>query len=312
MLALEPGRGRLLDTVPGEKWRARSTLRTSGPLPANPTPEEYDAPAMYLREYHDVVCLPRQLVVQRGLVLPRPSRRWSRTASATRSSPRPASTSPSRRPGWTPPSRCPDAGSTSTTTWSGTSGTRSPSSCLHLWGWHRARRARPVAAGAGVRRVRVAHRVAARPPRRRRRRPRRRCTWARRHCGSRRWSGAPPCSAVRPSCTPRSGRRTTRSARALEARAGERPGPRRVFLGRRSAKRACINAEELVAEFTAAGFEVVYPEDHPLADQVAMVRRAEVVAGYAGSAHVPRRAGRPAHAGGRGRPPSPTRPTTST
>ena len=70
VLALEPGRGRLLDTVPGEKWRARSTLRTSGSLPANPAPEEYDAPAMYLREYHDVVCLPRQLVIQRGLVLP--------------------------------------------------------------------------------------------------------------------------------------------------------------------------------------------------------------------------------------------------
>ena len=70
VLALEPGRGRLLDTVPGEKWRARSTVRTSGPWPVNPTPEEYDAPALYLREYHDVVCLPRQLVVQRGLVLP--------------------------------------------------------------------------------------------------------------------------------------------------------------------------------------------------------------------------------------------------
>jgi hypothetical protein len=29
---------------------------------------------------------------------------------------------------------------------------------------------------------------------------------------------------------------------------------------------------------------VVHPEDHPLAEQVAMVRRAEVVAGFAGSA----------------------------
>jgi capsular polysaccharide biosynthesis protein len=83
---------------------------------------------------------------------------------------------------------------------------------------------------------------------------------------------------------------------ALEARAGTGPRPRRLFLGRRSAKRACTNAEELVAEFTAAGFEVIYPEDHPLAEQVAMVRRAEVVAGFAGSAmfHVAL-AGRPTH-----------------
>ncbi len=33
----------------------------------------------------------------------------------------------------------------------------------------------------------------------------------------------------------------------------------------------------------AAGFTVVYPEELPLPDQVEMVRRAEVVAGFAGS-----------------------------
>ena len=58
----------------------------------------------------------------------------------------------------------------------------------------------------------------------------------------------------------------------------------RLFFGRRGTKRACVNAAEVQAEFAAAGFEIVFPEDHSLADQVELVRRAEVLAGYAGSA----------------------------
>jgi len=71
---------------------------------------------------------------------------------------------------------------------------------------------------------------------------------------------------------------------ALSARAGEGPWPRKLFFGRRGTKRACVNAAEVQAEFAAAGFEIVFPEDHSLADQVELVRRAEVLAGYAGSA----------------------------
>jgi capsular polysaccharide biosynthesis protein len=60
--------------------------------------------------------------------------------------------------------------------------------------------------------------------------------------------------------------------------------PRLLFVSRRpSMKRACHNAQEVEAWFAARGFEVVYPEDHPLADQVAMFRAAETVAGFAGS-----------------------------
>jgi hypothetical protein len=83
---------------------------------------------------------------------------------------------------------------------------------------------------------------------------------------------------------------------ALSARASEGPWPRRVFFGRRGTKRACVNAAELEAEFTSARFEIVYPEDLPLADQVELVRRTEVLAGYAGSAmfHVAL-AGEPKH-----------------
>ena len=59
--------------------------------------------------------------------------------------------------------------------------------------------------------------------------------------------------------------------------------PRRIFVSRRITKRACLNADQLEAEFRDAGFDVVFPEDYALGDQVALFRNAEVIAGYAGS-----------------------------
>ena len=63
----------------------------------------------------------------------------------------------------------------------------------------------------------------------------------------------------------------------------EGPSPRRLFCSRRPGKRSCHNATEVESLFAAHGFTVVFPEDHPLADQVRMVREADVVAGFAGS-----------------------------
>jgi capsular polysaccharide biosynthesis protein len=59
--------------------------------------------------------------------------------------------------------------------------------------------------------------------------------------------------------------------------------PRRIFVSRRSVKRACVNGGQLEAEFEQAGFVVVFPEDFPLGHQVALFRHAEVIAGYGGS-----------------------------
>ncbi|HVG68742.1 MAG TPA: glycosyltransferase family 61 protein, partial [Gaiellales bacterium] len=59
--------------------------------------------------------------------------------------------------------------------------------------------------------------------------------------------------------------------------------PRRLFCSRRPGKRSCHNAAEVESLFAAHGFTVVFPEDHPLAEQVRMVREADVVAGFAGS-----------------------------
>lgn len=70
----------------------------------------------------------------------------------------------------------------------------------------------------------------------------------------------------------------------LAARAEQREDrPRRIFIARRIKKRSCTNADEVEAIFAEHGFEIVYPEDYPLGEQVAMFRAADVVGGYAGS-----------------------------
>jgi capsular polysaccharide biosynthesis protein len=61
----------------------------------------------------------------------------------------------------------------------------------------------------------------------------------------------------------------------------ERPG--RIFVSRRQRTRRCHNQDELEAVFESAGFTVVHPEDLSFADQAAVFRQADVVAGFAGS-----------------------------
>jgi capsular polysaccharide biosynthesis protein len=67
--------------------------------------------------------------------------------------------------------------------------------------------------------------------------------------------------------------------------AGDAERPRRIFCARRpGGRRTCHNGDEVEALFARHGFTVIHPEDHPMPEQLAMFRAAEVVAGYAGSA----------------------------
>lgn len=75
-----------------------------------------------------------------------------------------------------------------------------------------------------------------------------------------------------------------RAGAALAEHAPDRRYAKRIFCSRRSTKRRCRNADEVESLFVEEGFTVVYAEDHPLAEQAAMFRHAEVVAGYAGAA----------------------------
>ncbi|WP_139982676.1 glycosyltransferase family 61 protein [Nocardioides litoris] len=70
---------------------------------------------------------------------------------------------------------------------------------------------------------------------------------------------------------------------ALEARSGLSATPRRLWVTRTAAKRRCHEEAEVEELARRRGFTVVDPAAHPLPDQVAMVRRAEVVAGWGGS-----------------------------
>lgn len=61
----------------------------------------------------------------------------------------------------------------------------------------------------------------------------------------------------------------------------------RIFVSRGAAlrlRRGCRNQEEVESFFAARGYHVFYPEELPLAEQVALFAGARVVAGFAGSA----------------------------
>jgi capsular polysaccharide biosynthesis protein len=76
-----------------------------------------------------------------------------------------------------------------------------------------------------------------------------------------------------------------RVAEHLLPRAAPGPQPRRIFCTRPAGhKRSATNTTAVEALFASHGFEVVRPETHPLADQIAMFRGADVIGGFAGSA----------------------------
>jgi hypothetical protein len=76
-----------------------------------------------------------------------------------------------------------------------------------------------------------------------------------------------------------------RVAAGLGAGAAVVDRPAKIFVSRRQGRgrRDCRNAEEVEGIFRENGFEIVFPEDHSLGDQVAMFEGAQAIAGYAGS-----------------------------
>ena len=287
LLERDPTRGRVLETRAAVTWRSRAEVRTSGPMELNPLPATVDAPAMVRREWYDVVALPRQVVLSRDLLLPESfttaDGHRQRNPTVDKISPKLA-----RRP--EVPADLP----------------RLDGRYLHLenvmprhfghaltetlsrfWGWEPGLRAlvfdptgelpawqTDLLTAGGIDDVHVATG------------PVRVETLV----------GVTPMFS-RPSYVHPELRATYDAVGdALEQQSSRSDWPRRVFFTRRPGKRWCRNAGEVEATFATAGFEVVHPEDHPLADQVAMVRAAESVGGFAGSGmfHIGL-AGRPTH-----------------
>ena len=274
LLHREPKRGRVLGMREAVTWRSRATVRTSGPMELNPLPPSYDAPAMVRREWYDVVALPRQVVLSGDLLLPESfttaDGHRQRNPTVDKISPRLA-----RRP--VVPADLPELsgrylhlenvmprhfGHAMTETvsrlWGREPGLRALvfDESGELPGWQR-----DIFSAAGVDDVHVA----AGPVR------------------VETLVGVTPMFS-RPSFVhPDLLATYDVMGAALEARSGAGPWPDQVFFTRRPGKRSCRNADQVEATFVAAGFEIVHPEDHPLADQVAMVRAAGTIAGFAGS-----------------------------
>jgi capsular polysaccharide biosynthesis protein len=78
----------------------------------------------------------------------------------------------------------------------------------------------------------------------------------------------------------------TRMGDRLLAQAGDVTTYERIFISRGGdlGRRRCRNQPELEDYFSRHGFQIIYPERHPMPEQAAIFANARVVAGFAGSA----------------------------
>lgn len=282
LLAVRPDLGEVLDTIPAVTWGSRCRVRHSETDRPPALPTAYAAPELSLRHYRDVVCRPRQVAVAGHVVLPESYRHNAKKRLRNQ-----------MLVEWAPWFVRDDEEATTVLDGSyfyldnhvrGHFGHVLTEQISHLWGWRGAKERDPslkalvfewqggepmadweydLLAAGGVDRddvvvattpVRVASLVA-----------------------------TSPMFSMPDFVHPEIAATYDGIGAALAAQAGQREWPRRVFCTRRGRKRACHNADEVEALFTEAGFEVVLPEELSLADQVQLVRRAEVIGGFAGS-----------------------------
>jgi capsular polysaccharide biosynthesis protein len=278
-LRARPTAGHTLTTIPGLRFASRCVLRSSTPVDL---PTEYDAPRASLREYPAVTCLGRQAAYGDGFVLPEsyrhPFKRRLRNVAFAEWSPRFV-----REPG--PAATSLDGPAYLIDTYVRPHFGHALTDQLgHHWGWRIALERHPdlralvfakagedlarweldLLAAGGVEPDRV---VVARQPT---------------HVGL--LVASSPLFGMPAYVHPAIATTYAEVGTALASRStADGPGPLRLFCSRRPGKRSCHNAAEVEDLFASHGFAVVFPEDHPLAEQVRMVREADVIAGFAGS-----------------------------
>ena len=278
--------GSVLVTLPAQEFVSRCTLRENVDERDALMPERYSVPPMSLREYRDVVCMPRQIVLQRNVILPDSFRHNAapRLHHSVLQDVDPGFAQLGKAPP-RHPERLEGSYFYLDSEYPAHFGHAMTEQLSRLWALADARRAAPdlkavlsrkradsgltefereIFAAAGLpesdvvlhhRPVRVDRLLAASPmfamPRHVH--PDLREVWH--DLGSRLASAAP-----------------------------DRAYPRRFFCSRRGARRLCHNLGEVEQFFEARGFAVVYPEELPFVEQVRMFREAEVIGGFAGSA----------------------------
>jgi capsular polysaccharide biosynthesis protein len=289
-----PETGRLVRSSDPVVLRSRSVVRES-PSPRNgDMPETFDVPALSVREYHDVTCLPGQVVLKDNLLLAETYRHVGSPRLRNRFTSELAPQFAVPKKEVSPQAELAGSYFHLDNEFRGHFGHALTEQVARLWAWPEAKRADPslkalVAVNAGRRQLagfettllaaagiepedielitgptRVETLV-----------------------------GATPMLSnpfyVHPGIAEVWGRLGERLARG----AAGQDLPKRIFCARREQtgpgvftgqRRTCLNASLLEGVFESHGFTVVYPEEFDLADQARMFREAEVIAGYAGSA----------------------------
>lgn len=280
-----PDSGRVVATIPGQTFRSRGVRLTGSERSDHRRPDTFTVPTLSLREYTDVVCCEGQVVVKDSLLLPdsfrhnqfpRLTNRWTIDLA----------------PGFAQDPRVADATDHLDGAyfyldleWRGHFGHVMTEQLSRMWAWPQAKRDHPelkalmsiatdspgvaswqveLLGAAGVHAddivtfvdpVRVETLVAATP-----------------------MFSLP--SYVHPSIE----NLWSDVGRTLAAGAPAGEYPARIFVSRRPTPiRPCHNVTDVEELFAAHGFAVLYPEDLALSEQAETFRRAEVIAGFAGS-----------------------------
>lgn len=281
LLTLRPGLGSVLATRPGVSFASRCLPRLSDDRFHEVFPRVYEAPELSLRTYSDVVCMPRQAAFRDNLVLPESFRHIARRRLRNQ-----------QFPEWAPRFLGrPDVVAEPLdgafyyldNHVRGHFGHALTEQISHLWGWAEAKRRIPdlralvfaygdkgvadweldLLAAGGVERSDV---VVADGPR-----------------SVRTLVTTTPMFSMPEFIHPGIVETYDSIGERFAASPARSTWPDRIFCSRRIRKRWCHNTSEVEELFARAGFEVVYPEEHPLAEQVQLVRNAQVVAGFAGS-----------------------------
>jgi capsular polysaccharide biosynthesis protein len=280
-LELRPEAGRVIELVPGVSFDSECSVATSAEAgPPVPLPSGYDAPDVSLRQYLNVVCRPRQVVTQKNVVLPASYRHNAKPRLRNQALIE-----------WAPDFVLHPDGKASPLEGDffyldnqhrGHFGHALTEQISHLWGWRRAQETFPdlralvfewpdhpiaeweylLLEAGGI--------------------PRHQVHVAREPVAVDSLVVASPMFSMPDFVHPRI-RETYRAVGdELEKRGTVDDWPGRIFCSRRG-RRSGHNKAEIEQAFRDEGFTVMYPEELALGDQVRLVRRAEVIAGFSGS-----------------------------
>lgn len=284
-----PAAGRVVSTIPAADTTNTSIVEQSPAAMQHTQRVSYSAPELTLRLYHDVTAFPRQILTQPGLVLPDSFRKpWKVPPTHRTLDPAPAEIF--TRPPFRRARDLPGSYFYLDSEFGGHFGHALTEQLSRLWAWRTVKEQDPDAKCLMVARHPSA------------RRPARTIAGFERllygaagvapedlvlvHGGVNveRMYAATPMFAQPEYVHPRIADVWREVGDRLAAQADERERPRRIFCARKHGKRACRNGVDVERLFADNGFSVIYPEDYPMPEQVALFRNAEVVAGYAGSA----------------------------